>query len=226
MIKITSALDALDAEMLDRSGSVFYSSRPAFSGKRQIYLLGLNPGGDPDSHKEDTVGKRINEWKERTEPYSSYINEHWSKTSGQQNATQIKIQHLFTQLDADLLLTPASNVIFARTRSEDDLVSEKTSLLDICWPVHQAVIEDLEIDMIICLGQTAGNWVREKTGAHNCIAEFKEKYENRSWISTAHSSESGKIVITLTHPSRADWTNEDADPSPMIKPLLDMLQIS
>lgn len=226
MIKITSALDALDDEMLDRSGSVFYSSRPAFSGKRQIYLLGLNPGGDPTTHKDDTVGKRINEWKDRTEPYSSYIKENWSEASDQPNATQLRIQHLFKQLDRPLLLTPASNVIFARTRSEDDLISGKASLLDICWPVHQAVIESLEIDMIICLGKTAGNWVRDKTDAHEFRAEFKESYEKRSWKSTAHRAKNGITVVTLTHPSRAAWTNPCADPSPMVRPLLDMLQIS
>ena len=33
---------------LDRSGAVFYSGRRAFSQPSDLYLLALNPAGDPE----------------------------------------------------------------------------------------------------------------------------------------------------------------------------------
>lgn len=33
-------------ELEDCSGAVFYSGRDAFSGLKDLYVLGLNPGGD------------------------------------------------------------------------------------------------------------------------------------------------------------------------------------
>lgn len=36
------------AELWFRSGAVFYSGRAAFSRPSPIYLLGINPGGDPN----------------------------------------------------------------------------------------------------------------------------------------------------------------------------------
>ena len=43
-------------DLLDRSGSVFYSGKDAFSGTKPIYLLGLNPGGDPQEMSEEPFG--------------------------------------------------------------------------------------------------------------------------------------------------------------------------
>ena len=34
-------------KLCDESGSMFYSGRAAFSGPGPLYILGLNPGGNP-----------------------------------------------------------------------------------------------------------------------------------------------------------------------------------
>lgn len=42
-------------ELKDCSGSVFYSGRNAFTGLKDLYLLGLNPVGDPTTQRGDSI---------------------------------------------------------------------------------------------------------------------------------------------------------------------------
>jgi len=122
---------------------------------------------------------------------------------------------MFTQLGLDLRQVPASNVAFVRSPGEADLASEKSTLIAQCWPVHLAVIESLGVDTVLCFGKTAGEWVREGLSAHSLIDEFVEA-NNRRWMSTAHAAADGRVVITATHPSRVDWRNAAADPTPLV----------
>ena len=39
--------------MLSQSGKVFYSGRAVFTGPKDLYILGLYPGGSPDDDTED-----------------------------------------------------------------------------------------------------------------------------------------------------------------------------
>lgn len=217
---IGQALSDLPEGLTCRSGSVFYSALPAFSGASPIYILGLNPGGDPLAQAQNTVRKHITDWREQVAPYSCYVDEEWEGKAPGTHGMQPRIRHMFDQLGLDLRLTPASNVVFVRSRGEADLAMEKAALLSQCWPVHQAVISALGVRAVLCLGNTAGNWVREALGAHQPIDHFCETYANRSWRSRADQAPDGRAVITVTHPGRADWTNPDGDPTRMVRRVL------
>lgn len=206
-------------EVLDASGAIFYSAPPAFEGQRPIYILGLNPGGNPETQTENTVRRNFENWQRQTQPYSSYIDEVWEGTVAGAYGMQPRIRHLAEALEIDLRQTPASNVVFVRSATEAKLEENKSELLDACWPVHEAVIENLGCRVIICLGGTAGWWVRERLDAKEQCDSFKET-NSRGWTSVAHQSQSGLYVCTLTHPGRADWRNVHADPSPMVKRVL------
>lgn len=219
MKTVNTALDALPTSLMDRSGSVFYSGPQAFEQASDIYILGLNPGGDPVAQQGNTVGKSISEWRERAEPYSSYVDEIWEGNTPGAHGMQPKIQHMAKTLNIDLQLTPASNVVFARTRDEASLSEETQTLLAQCWPVHQAVIQSLGIRMLICLGGTAGSWVSHQVGAQQEIARYTET-NKRGWNSTVSQAPDGLMVASLSHPGRADWRNPLADPSPMLSELL------
>ena len=116
--------------------------------------------------------------------------------------------------------TPASNLVFVRSASEADLSAEKERLINICWPVHQAVIDSQNIETILCLGGTAGRWVREVVGATKMVDSFRES-NARGWASEAHLAKDGRAVITVTHPGRVDWRNPAADPSPLVRRILE-----
>lgn len=50
-------VEIIPKDLLDKSGSVFYSGRDAFSGTKNLYLMGLNPGGSPDKLKTSLFKK-------------------------------------------------------------------------------------------------------------------------------------------------------------------------
>ena len=109
--------------------------------------------------------------------------------------------------------------MFVRSRNEQALENEKRTLLAACWPGHAAVILSLDARSILCFSGTNGRWAREQMNAHEPIDQFSERNRHR-WISRAHQAADGRIVATLTHPSRADWINPFANPTPFVAHIL------
>ena len=85
-----------------------------------------------------------------------------------------------------------------------------------CWPFHQAVIEMLGVRVIVCLGGNAGHHVRQRLDAHELVDEFVED-NRRLWKSRVHTNTQGLTVVTLTHPSQADWTVPATDPTRLVE---------
>ena len=212
---IRNAVDDLPPEALKRSGSIFYSGKEAFVGRKPLYILGLNPGGIPAEVPTTTIAGSIDVFKRRDEPWTEYLAS-WEDAEPATWGLQPRILHMLEQLKLDPREIPSSNVVFVQSRGEKELELEKVELLESCWPLHQAVIDNLSIRTILCFGSTAGAWVRGQLGAHNPIDHFTET-NNRGWTSRTHGDKVGRQVITVTHPSRVDWRNPDADPTPLVQ---------
>ena len=208
--------DLVDPGILRRSGSVFYSGRSAFSSPSPVYVLGLNPGGSPSGQAEETVSRDIEQWRSGPPVWSAYQDESWRGMAPGTCGLQPQVLHLFGGLGIDPRAVPASNVVFVRTHSEQALRDEKAHLLKLCWPVHRAVIDGLKASTVVCLGATAGRWVREELGAYALAGRFIERNARR-WTNEAHFAPSGICVITLTHPGRANWCSPEADPTPLVR---------
>ena len=69
---------------------------------------------------------------------------------------QPRILHMLARLKLAPREVPASNLIFVRTSSEAALRQQKAQLIRDCWPVHQAVIDSLNVTALLCFGGTAG----------------------------------------------------------------------
>lgn len=208
---MTRLLAQLDRSLCARSGAVFYSGRCAFTETSKIYVLGLNPGGDSDRNASSTISRNITKTlTRRAAKWSAYKDEKWDRAD-----VQGRILHMLSKLQIDPRCVPGSNVVFARTASENALGSEKAALLKCCWPLHDMVIQRLGVRLVLCLGVTAGLWVRERLNAHERIDSFTES-NRRRWTSEVHQNRCGLKVATLLHPSRADWTDPKTDPSPMV----------
>lgn len=220
MVNTSIFADAVPSDLHQKSGAVFYSGRAAFNGSRLIYLLGLNPGGSPELQADETIGRDLARWQGGPECWSAYVDRSWRGTEAGSYGIQPRIRHLFDRLQLDLRDTPASNVIFERTRDEAGLAAAKQSLLAKCWPVHRTVIDTLEVRTVLCLGGTAGRWVRSLLNAHDLVGRFVET-NSRRWVSEAHVNAEGTRVLTLTHPGRADWRNPSSDPTPLVRDMLD-----
>jgi hypothetical protein len=219
---VTHVHPAIDQELrnlpdaiLSRSGAVFYSGPSAFSCSSPIYILGLNPGGSPQDYPNETVGQHLAKFHSIQEPRSEYLDESWEGAPRGTWKMQPIVCHLLRRLDMSPRNVPASNVAFVRSPTEQALASEMPELIAQCWPVHRSVICALNVKIIVCFGKTAGNWVRDQLGAVRLIDSFREQNE-RGWLSTSHEADAGEVVITLTHPSRANWINPNADPSPLV----------
>lgn len=211
--------DLIHPVLLNESGSVFYSGRGAFSQPSDLYILGLNPGGAPSDKPDETIGRNLENWGSLPEYWSAYSDDAWEGCAPGEYGMQPRVRHLFKQLGRDLQKTPASNVVFVRTRNEYDLADRKAELLDRCWPVHDAVIKRLGIRTILCFGSTAGAWTRQALVADTEVGKFKE-FNGRGWTSTAHVNQNDICIVTLTHSSRADWRNPEADPTPLVRQAL------
>lgn len=217
---IQAALGKLPDSMLRRSGSVFYTGRSAFAQQSDLYILGLNPGGSPSVQAQNTIERNVQAWREESnDHWSAYTDESWEGRAKGTHGMQPRIIHLITKLGLNPRNVPAANVVFVRSKDEAALEKEKDELLRASWPVHEAVLGSLGVRCVLALGTTAGRWVRQKLNAHELIAEFFEDNE-RKWKSTAHCAEDGRFVVTVTHPSRADWRNPAADPSALVQKVL------
>ena len=209
----------VDPSLHDLPGGVFYSSPAAFSTPSKLYLLGMNPGGSAEPNTKATIGRNLTAWPQREPGWCEYTSESWEGAAPGEHKIQPRIRALFVRLGLDVSNVPASNVVFVRSNIEATL-DRKAEMLERCWTVHEAVIRDLGVTTVLCLGQTAGRWVRSKLGAHQKHGEFKEKYDHRYYRSDAHVNRDGIAVLTLAHPSRSDWRDERADPSPFVRQVL------
>ena len=201
--------------MKHMSGAVFNSGSAAFSKPVSLYVLGLNPGGDPKTHADETVDSHSQKVFLKPSNWSGYRDDSWNDRPAGTNGIQPRILHALNSLGFDAHDVPTSNLIFVRTRTEKEL-NDFNLLAEQCWPFHEAVISNLEIKVVLCFGGKAGNWVRKKVGAITLVDQFIE-INNRNWKSNAYVNPHGLHVIVASHPSRAAWTTASADPTPMIK---------
>ncbi|WP_181703433.1 hypothetical protein [Chthonobacter albigriseus] len=213
--------DAIPAELRPLSGKVFYSGPSAYSQPGTVYLLGRNPGGDPVLQSGETIGEDIRYLAERRpERWSAFLDESWGLQATGQARLQRRIQHLFDRIGLDLRDAPASNLVFVRSRQVADLgEAYDRQLIDLCWPFHVAMIEQLSPRAVVCFGVETGQVVASKLGCGAPIGIYKER-NRRRWASYAWQTCSGRFVFGLTHPGRANWLSPSADPAPFVAAVL------
>lgn len=199
-----------------RSGKVFYSGRDAFSGDCPIYILGVNPGGTPSEHANETVQSHT-EMVLRSLPkdWSAYRDESWKGRVPGTAGMQPRILHLIEALGLSPGVVPASNLIFARSARESTFEGDILQIANLCWPFHLKAIEMTQPRVIVCLGGTAGNYVRGRLGATEQIDQFVEK-NKRCWTSRLFSNSEGTQVAVLTHPSIVNWCSKATDPTGLV----------
>ena len=205
----------IPSDLQCKSGIAFFSGRAAFSKHRELYILGLNPGGDSTKQACETVAWHTSKvLNEKPDTWSEYSDESWKGKPPGKHGIQPRILHLLKNLDLEPGEVPASNIVFERSRGVSDIANWR-QLTEACWPFHCAVIRQLRPRVILCLGAQAGDFVRKKTRAVDQIDCFVENNDRR-WKSICFTNHEGLKVIRVSHPSRADWTTPAADPSKLV----------
>lgn len=200
----------------DKPGFVFFSGRRAFSAPSDLYILGANPGGNPDDEPDATISRNVKYvLHEAREDWSAYRDDCWGPGCTK-NRLQRGVLHLFDGLELDAGKVPTSEVVFLRSPNLKELKGNFEQLASECWPFHQAVIDTLGVKVVACIGRDAGECVRRQLDAHEPIDWFTERNKRR-WESHSHRNKKGKIVVTLTHASQADWTKPASDPTTLVK---------
>lgn len=211
----------IPSSLMDLSGAVFYSGRNAFQGEKILYIIGLNPGGSNESQKDDTISRHLEKVLANENPsWSEYKDEIWLGEPGKYGL-QPRILHLLNELNISPYEVPASNICFVRSPREKNISYKLHDYAELCWPFHEKVIIELKIKVILCFGISAGSIVRQKLEANVLIDKFIET-NNRRWESQVFKNDKGQIVIVATHPSIADWTNVNTDPSDLVKKYVSM----
>jgi hypothetical protein len=176
----------------------------------------LNPGGSPDLQAADTIGRQIDDVLTQTvAEWSAYCDESWLGRKAGEATFQKRVRHLLARLGLDPRRTPSSNLIFVRSSRLATLDGGIDAHVTSCWKFHEQVIARLATRVVICLGVSTGEAVRQRTGADRPIAVFEEANARR-WKSSLHCNDEGLLVASLTHPSIADWTTPGCDPSPLL----------
>lgn len=224
MNTVTASIERFAAliptELLSESGKVFYSGRSAFSNPSPLYVLGVNPGGAPENYPTETVGNHTRQvLEELPDDWSAYRDEVWEGAAPGTYGMAPRLLHLFGQLKLQPDQLPASNLIFVRSRREEHIRDRQAALADLCWPFHESIIATLRPRAILCLGATAGYYVRKRFSASRLVAPFVEQNKRR-WKSQSFAGATGPQVVIATHPSIADWSASATDPSGLVQEAL------
>lgn len=203
-----------------RSGSVFYSGRDAFKGPKELYILGVNPGGSPEGREDESVQWHTDKVLNESDDWSAYRDESWLGSPLGTRGMQPRVLHLFNKIGRSAGSVPASNIVFVRSSREVNLDGNMQEMAEMCWPFHELVISNLSPKVILCFGQTAGNFICNKLAASKQVDVFTEQ-NNRRWCSRTFQNAGGIKVVVATHPSIANWVNPATDPTVLVSRALE-----
>lgn len=138
------------AQVLDRSGNILYSGvetlRPG-----PVYLLGLNPGGDPRRLLWQTLRRVLKELPSKTR--NEYLDVSWQGRPPGNSVLQRRVISLATMIGVDPRSVCAANLIFVR--SKDARSCGYPEMAEVCWPVHEAILETVRPKLTVCFGNSS-----------------------------------------------------------------------
>lgn len=133
-------------DLLDESGAVLYSTARTLR-KGELYILGLNPGGQDGP----TIRERLNTLPHRKK--NEYLDVVWSTPKPGEHPLQRRLKWLMDQLGYDLKDICASNLIFTRSRTAAGI--KYRELAEKCWPVHETILDIVKPTSILTFGVSA-----------------------------------------------------------------------
>lgn len=199
------------------SGRILYSASTTLK-PGPIYLVGLNPGGLPSAHA-DTVNDAIEEFGSRTT--NAYLEECWKRRSPGESPIQRRVRWLVEGLGQDVADVCASNLIFIRSRSAANC--RYPELADLCWPVHQAILEIVKPRLLLVFGNSGISPFRYLRDRFKPQTVDSIAAGHGTWRCLAFRGPDGLAVIGVPHLSRyaidrhpavAAWIGAYADLEP------------
>lgn len=192
---VRKAEDSL-GQILDNSGTVLYSSSSTLQ-PGTYYFLGLNPGGVDVG--TNTIRQSLCNLGALT--VNAYLDEDWSSDSRSYGKAchplQKNFECLFKSLGEDPRAVCASNLIFSRSISEKGAGGRERA--ELCWPVHETILEVVRPAAIITFGRQPFNFITEKLSG-TAPKDFPAGHGNWTWRYSILNT--GKKLVGLPHLSR------------------------
>ena len=200
-------------ELNEHSGAVFYSGRDAFSGLKDLYVLGLNPGGNPVERYDETIGWHTDiVLHDKPDRWSEYSCERWLVRGRYykpgEGGIQPSVVHLIQKLGYDPREVPASNVVFTRTQDEASL-NNKYLLANTCWQFHREVIGHLKPKLILCMGRGAEDILKNKTNAVTKGRSLTRRHRGGGYLVEIFRNQRGCKLVSVAHPGRIKWSKAE-----------------
>ena len=200
-----TARDLLNkADLLHVNGAILYSGASTLS-KGDVYLLGVNPGGDERAAEltEHTIDAAV---REMTSENNAYCDECWEvrgkKYDRGEAPMQRRVTHLLSKIGLDPKKVCASNLMFARSATQAG-IQDPARLIKAFWPVHLAILNVVRPKAIIALGNLPFRHVRSE--CHSIRDRFCVKALHGSWVCESFTGELpiGMVkVIKVPHLAR------------------------
>lgn len=134
--------------LLNDYGEVIYSSADTLK-KGDVYLMGLNPGGEGFISINDHLDMMLS----RTR--NAYLDESWangvSKYKAGNAPLQRRVKWLLEQLGYDVRDVCSTNLIFTTTKSSNELCF---GLAGVCWAFHEVILDIVKPKIIITFGNS------------------------------------------------------------------------
>ena len=185
--------------ILDMSGEVLYSGAATLK-PGQVYLLGHNPGGDAQSRTLKTVRSSLDELPTKT--INSYLDTRWNGRAVGASPLQRRVVWLLRALGFEPRTVGASNLIFVRSR--DAAASQFDVYADLCWLVHEQILQIVKPQLVVVFGNSNGSpyaYLERKFRAqsHERYPSGHGTWTCRSFLVPGHFR-----VVGLPHLSRYD----------------------
>lgn len=150
---LAEVLDAIPGSLRGVSGDALYSGREAWTNPSPIYLMGINPGGDP-ADLSTTVATQAAAAL-RPDSFSAYRDLAWTTPRGNlyepgKHPMQRSVLHLLDRLGLDPAKVPTSNMVYARSRQAHHIAADDMrAWAEECWPFHLRMIERLGCRVVV-----------------------------------------------------------------------------
>ncbi len=140
--------------LLAESGKVLYSAASTLT-QGGIYLLGFNPGGDPEHPDSRSIGENLHALPGKKT--NDYLDESWARPVGDpfrpgRHPLQRNLRSLFNSLGQDLRSVCASNLIFVRSKKAVE--TQYSEYAGLCWPIHEMILDTVQPSTIIAFGNS------------------------------------------------------------------------
>lgn len=189
----------------------------------------MNPGESPDDQPDRSVQRNIDYvLQEGQNNWSAYRDDPTEGQTGGTRKLRKAMLALCAQLDADPGCIPTSTLVFARSPNQAALKNFEASAQH-CWRFHQAVIEALDIRVIICASVEVGRWVRTQL-AWNVMGhgteQVPDKPKNQPAILLYKAKSNAISVFELPHPSRFSWQRLETDLTELVQAVVNLCKVA